>query len=106
MKTVADASRLESNLKGGKQSSDKGRDALEYGVSITDGEYFVQPWSADATCSVAHLLPLGGVVDMDDYESNYGNGDGQGNVEELSRHTDSREPPPISLTYQPASTGK
>ncbi|KAE8540382.1 3-deoxy-7-phosphoheptulonate synthase [Cryptococcus gattii VGV] len=27
---------FESNLKGGKQSSDKGRDNLEYGVSITD----------------------------------------------------------------------
>lgn len=27
---------LESNLKGGKQSSDKGRENLEYGVSITD----------------------------------------------------------------------
>ncbi|ORY25350.1 3-deoxy-7-phosphoheptulonate synthase [Naematelia encephala] len=27
---------FESNLKGGKQSSDKGRDGLEYGVSITD----------------------------------------------------------------------
>lgn len=30
--------RFESNLKGGKQSSDGGRDNLEYGVSITDGE--------------------------------------------------------------------
>jgi 3-deoxy-D-arabino-heptulosonate 7-phosphate (DAHP) synthase len=30
--------RIESNLKGGKQSSDLGRDKLEYGVSITDGE--------------------------------------------------------------------
>ncbi len=29
--------RFESNLKGGKQSSDKGRENLEYGVSITDG---------------------------------------------------------------------
>jgi 3-deoxy-7-phosphoheptulonate synthase len=29
---------FESNLKGGKQSSDKGRENLEYGVSITDGE--------------------------------------------------------------------
>jgi phospho-2-dehydro-3-deoxyheptonate aldolase len=28
--------RFESNLKGGKQSSDKGRANLEYGVSITD----------------------------------------------------------------------
>lgn len=32
----ADFGRLESNLKGGKQSSDKGRENLEYGVSITD----------------------------------------------------------------------
>jgi 3-deoxy-7-phosphoheptulonate synthase len=31
--------RIESNLKGGKQSSDKGRENLEYGVSITDGEW-------------------------------------------------------------------
>ena len=30
--------RFESNLKGGKQSSDKGRENLEYGVSITDGQ--------------------------------------------------------------------
>ena len=30
--------RFESNLKEGKQSSDKGREHLEYGVSITDGE--------------------------------------------------------------------
>ena len=29
--------RIESNLKGGKQSSDKPRAELEYGVSITDG---------------------------------------------------------------------
>ena len=34
---VADI-RFESNLKGGKQSSDKGRENLEYGVSITDGQ--------------------------------------------------------------------
>lgn len=30
--------RIESNLKAGKQSSDNGRAALEYGVSITDGQ--------------------------------------------------------------------
>lgn len=30
---------FESNLKGGKQSSDKGRENLEYGVSITDGGF-------------------------------------------------------------------
>lgn len=32
-------SRFESNLKGGKQSSEQGRENLEYGVSITDGEW-------------------------------------------------------------------
>lgn len=30
--------RFESNLKGGKQSSEQPRENLEYGVSITDGE--------------------------------------------------------------------
>lgn len=34
---------FESNLKGGKQSSDKGRDNLEYGVSITDGTFSSPP---------------------------------------------------------------
>jgi 3-deoxy-7-phosphoheptulonate synthase len=34
----ADLDRFESNLKGGKQSSDLGKENLEYGVSITDGE--------------------------------------------------------------------
>jgi 3-deoxy-7-phosphoheptulonate synthase len=29
--------RFESNLKGGKQSSEQPRENLEYGVSITDG---------------------------------------------------------------------
>lgn len=35
----AEQVRFESNLKGGKQSSDQPRENLEYGVSITDGMF-------------------------------------------------------------------
>lgn len=50
---------FESNLKGGKQSSDKGRDNLEYGVSITDGTF-----SSPATYFYGVLYML----ILDDYE--------------------------------------
>ena len=46
---------IESNLKEGKQSSDGGRDSLEYGVSITDG---CVSWEVSLVQSVCPIYPV------------------------------------------------